>query len=157
MNKKNKNKKTGFTLIELLVVIFIIGILASLLLANLVGIRSRAEDSQVKSDLLQMKKALRLYYNDNQAYPADDSGVLDSSLISGNSFVDGGIVYMKDLPEEYQYYVDSDSEGEDFRLYAPLSNVSDKEIAKSQQRCPAVTPFNTRVNYSANTYVVCAD
>ena len=62
-------KKPGFTLIELLVVISIIGILAALLIANMVGIRERARDSAIKTNLGQLQTALRLYYNDLQRFP----------------------------------------------------------------------------------------
>ena len=59
----------GFTLIEILVVVSIIGILAAMLLANMVGIRERAADTRAKNNINQLKNALRLYYNDNQRYP----------------------------------------------------------------------------------------
>jgi prepilin-type N-terminal cleavage/methylation domain-containing protein len=64
--------KQGFTLIELLVVISIIGILATLLIANYNAARSRARDAQRKSDLRNIQTALRLYYNDTQNYPCSD-------------------------------------------------------------------------------------
>src|SRR3972149_8165962 len=64
--------KRGFTLIELLVVISIIGILATLLVANYNAARSRARDAQRKSDVRNIQTALRLYYNDTQLYPCDD-------------------------------------------------------------------------------------
>jgi prepilin-type N-terminal cleavage/methylation domain-containing protein len=60
-----KKKQTGFTLIELLVVIGIIGILASLLFANLVGIRQRARDGTRISDIHQMQVAFEFYKADN--------------------------------------------------------------------------------------------
>lgn len=65
--------KFGFTLIELLVVISIIGILATMLLANLNSTRGRARDAVRKSDLRQLVSALRLYYNDEGGYPCSNS------------------------------------------------------------------------------------
>jgi len=64
-------KKNGFSLIELLVVMFIIGILTSVLLPNLMSARQKAKDAQKISDVNAIKNALRLYYNDTQNYPAN--------------------------------------------------------------------------------------
>src|SRR3989304_7436700 len=64
----------GFTLIELLVVISIIGLLATLLVANFNAARARARDAQRKSDLRQIQTALRLYYNDTKRYPCEETG-----------------------------------------------------------------------------------
>jgi len=60
LTKEEKNSKNtifarlrnqaGFTLIEILVVIFIIGILVSLLLSNILGARQRSEDMERKSE-----------------------------------------------------------------------------------------------------------
>lgn len=75
-----KNKK-GFTLIELLVVIVIIGILAAIVggivLAN--G-RKRANDATAKSRMGEIKKALEVYYNDNDAYPAELTELVDDYM-----------------------------------------------------------------------------
>lgn len=76
INKINK----GFTLVELLVVISIIGILTTLLMVNFVGSRERATDSQKIQNLNSIKNALRMYYNDNQTYPAN------KTIILGNGF-----------------------------------------------------------------------
>lgn len=76
--------KKGFTLIELLVVIAIIGILSAIGLVSLNGARERARDAQRKSDLAQIRTALALYYDDNNAYPAagtvPDTGVATGGL-----------------------------------------------------------------------------
>ena len=66
MNLKNKK---GFTLIELLVVISIISLLSSIVLTTLSGARAKARDAKRMSDMLQIKMALDLYYNDNGSYP----------------------------------------------------------------------------------------
>lgn len=65
----NKTTKRGFTLIELLVVIAIIGLLSSIVLASLNTARSKARDAKRIADLRQLKTALELYYDTNNAYP----------------------------------------------------------------------------------------
>jgi len=116
--------KLGFTLIELLVVISIIGILATLIAANLNSARSRARDAQRKSDLRNVATALRLYYNDKSVYP--------DKVDFGFPWSDGSTVYMSLIPQDslspdqaYGYYP---AEGNDsFTLLACLENASDKQ------------------------------
>jgi prepilin-type N-terminal cleavage/methylation domain-containing protein len=53
--------RSGFTLIELLVVIAIIGILATLVITQLSGAQTRAQNSNAKSDVLEMGKAIETW------------------------------------------------------------------------------------------------
>ena len=159
----------GFTLIELLVAISIIGMLAGLLLPNFLGARKRARDAQRKQDLTQIKKALRLYYNDYQAYPAEGTGGDankiagcgadgDESCDWGEEFSDSSsTIYMKELPvgpsgssDEPEYTYSRDAlDSDDFELRATLENESDPDIEKSQENCG--------VGSTSPEYVVCAD
>lgn len=128
---KPANKK-GFTLIELLVVISIIGILATLVTANLNAARSRGRDAVRKADLKNIQTALRMYYNDNGDYPAD--GGLNG-LTFGQPFSSGTTIYMNSVPNdplysasvetspEYDYVPDSDNDT--YILKACLENESD--------------------------------
>lgn len=128
--KKTINYRKGFTLIELLVAISIIGILSALLMTNLQGARLRARDVQRKSDLNQVKTALRMYYNDNQNYPADDDSGNISGVAWGSQF-GTTTVYMKELPQDplgsswVDYYYTQTNSGEGFSLYTCLENKSD--------------------------------
>ncbi len=88
----SRNDK-GFTLIELLVVIVIIGVLASFLMTNYVGVRMRARDTQRKSDLRQIQSALEIYRSDVGAYP--DTAAFPAC---GSPLTSGAVIYMQKVP-----------------------------------------------------------
>jgi len=95
------NKNKGFSLIELLVVMFIIGILTSVLLPNLMSARQRAKDAQKISDVNAIKNALRLYYNDTQVYPATKADALTAIVPSYMpAVVDVGFTYSCPSPHD---------------------------------------------------------
>lgn len=147
---RRRSSAAGFTLVELLVAISIIGILASLLIANMVGLRERGSDAKLKNDLRQLKTALRLYYNDNQSYP---STAAFNSLVSSGSFEDGGTVYMKTLPDDVSYESPvSGGTSDTFLISVELSNAGDEDICLSAARCDQSCTAGT-----STTYYECAD
>ncbi len=67
--------QAGFTLIELMVVLLIIGVLAALIVPNVLD---RADDARVtaaKTDVSNLMQALKLYKLDNQRYPTAEQGL----------------------------------------------------------------------------------
>jgi len=165
-NDKSKIQ-SGFTLIEMLVVISIIGILATLVAANLNSARSRARDAERKSDIKNIQTALRLYYNDFGSYPPNSGGAGGGNIEGCGSSapytslcpwrsewavtVNGAkTVYMSTLPgdpltltQSYRYIsIDSD----DYVLSACLENGSDTNgVPESEHTwCPSGRAFQIK-------------
>jgi general secretion pathway protein G len=121
---------SGFTLIELLVVISIIGVLATLIMANFVGVRERARDAQRKNDINQIQKALEMYKQSQSVpqYPAALPTLAPA--------------YIKDAPHDpnyinnnsWDYVYTSPSVGTDkltYELVTCLENKSDPQAISS--------------------------
>ncbi|MES2946809.1 MAG: type II secretion system major pseudopilin GspG [Pseudomonadota bacterium] len=70
-----RSLQAGFTLIELMVVLVIIGVLAALIVPNVLD---RADDARVmaaRTDVNNLMQALKLYKLDNQRLPTSEQGL----------------------------------------------------------------------------------
>jgi general secretion pathway protein G len=72
--------QAGFTLIELMVVLVIIGVLAALIVPNVLDRAEEARATAAKTDVNNLMQALKLYKLDNQRYPTSEQGL--QALIS---------------------------------------------------------------------------
>lgn len=71
-NKSRQQFQRGFTLIELLVVISIISLLATMAVTSLKNAQKKARDAKRMADINQLQKALDLYYDQYNTFPASD-------------------------------------------------------------------------------------
>lgn len=99
--------KKGFTLVELLVVISIISLFSAVAVVSLGVSRSKARDTKRKADMVQVAKALELYYAENSGYPST-SGAWRGNCSTYGSYPDSGAGawipnfgnYMAQLPHD---------------------------------------------------------
>ncbi len=82
--------RRAFTLIELLVVVAIIGLLSTVAVVALNGSQLNARNAKRRADMLQIAKALELYYADNGSYPVAASWRGNCSAYGGYPDVDPG-------------------------------------------------------------------
>lgn len=125
--------RNGFTLIELVIVVGILAILAVFILAaiNPLVQFKKARDSQRKSDLSQIGKALEQYYQDHGRYPANGASFRLTDL-NGNvvSWGASWVPYMNVVPAEpnkdrtYIYYSNASDGYQSYRLFASLEQGS---------------------------------
>ena len=122
------SKERGFSLIEILMVVAIIGILSSQVYASLNESRPRARDSERMSNLLEIQKALGLYYDSNGAFPIS----VATTSIDGTdplSLALNGSGYISRTPQDpleptFSYEYRSDANGGDFVLGFCLETVA---------------------------------
>ncbi|MDZ7277555.1 type II secretion system major pseudopilin GspG [Pantoea eucrina] len=69
------HRQRGFTLLEIMVVVVILGVLASMVIPNLMGNKDRADRQKAVSDLVTLENALEMYKLDNGRYPTAEQGL----------------------------------------------------------------------------------
>lgn len=68
-------RQRGFTLIELMVVLAILGVLAALIVPNVLDRADDARGTAARTDVNNLMQALKLYRLDNQRYPTAEQGL----------------------------------------------------------------------------------
>ncbi|RPH30137.1 type II secretion system protein GspG [Buttiauxella warmboldiae] len=99
----HKPQQQGFTLLEIMVVIVILGILASIVVPNLMGNKNQADRQKAVTDIVALENALDMYSLDNGRYPTSEQGL--AALLrkpevapEAKNYKQNG--YIKRLPED---------------------------------------------------------
>jgi general secretion pathway protein G len=99
VNRIRRNASGGFTLIEIMVVVVIIGLLAAIVMPNVVGRIDDASISRARQDIRSISAALDLYRLDNFAYPTTDEG-LAALAGQGGPGQSQGKRYLNNVPRD---------------------------------------------------------
>ena len=118
------NRASGFTLIEVMVVIVILGVLAALIVPNVMGRGEKAKVDTTEITLKSVAGALDQYKMDNGKFPSMQDGGLGALVNkpeSAKNWLPGGYVkggYPKDSWENDVQYVIPGAEGRPYDLYS---------------------------------------
>lgn len=116
----------AFTLIELLVVITVIGLLSSMILVGLQGVRAQGRDTRRVADLRNIQNALELYFNAHASYPlVSDWNSLQTALASV------GVTKIPTDPlgrDPYTYVYVASSDGLHYVLKATLEDANNPAL-----------------------------
>ena len=90
-------RERGFTLIEMLIAVIIIGLLVTMVIANLASAREKAYDRVAVSDLRNAMLAAEGYFADNLTYPnsPEEAGITPSAGVTFSTWsVSGGVLHI---------------------------------------------------------------
>mgnify|MGYP003575869516 CR=1 FL=1 len=89
----------GFTLVELMVVIVIIGLLATVVLINVLPSQDKAMQTKARADIATLEQAMEMYRLDHFSYPADLNALVQPPAGgAATGYRTGG--YIKKLPSD---------------------------------------------------------
>ena len=85
-----RRRRDGFTLVELMVVLVIIGLLATIVIINVMPALDRGAVTKARADISTLEQAIEMYKLDHLRYPTTQEGL--QALLAGR--------YIQRLPED---------------------------------------------------------
>jgi general secretion pathway protein G len=102
MTQKHRDtrRERGFTLVEIMVVVVIIGLLATLVVPNVIGYGEQARVDKARADTNSIASAIRIYTTRNSKIPTWDDLLEPDS--TGNPYIEGGQPQKDPWDHEYE-------------------------------------------------------
>ncbi|MFD3262840.1 type II secretion system major pseudopilin GspG [Phenylobacterium sp. HK31G] len=110
---RHPHAEAGFTLLELMVVIVILGLLATVVMVNVLPSQDRAMKEKARADISVLEQSIEGYRLDNFAFPTNEQGLQalvtpPAGMTRPDRYREGG--YIRRLPQDpwgnpYQYAV----------------------------------------------------
>ena len=108
--ENKRPRRAGFTLVEMMVVVVILGLLATVVIINVLPAQGRAMKEKARADIGTLEQAVESYRLDTFAFPRGDAGLQALTTapagVAASRYREGG--YIKRLPDDpwgnaYQY------------------------------------------------------
>ena len=101
--EEDRRNRAGFTLVEMMVVIVIIGLLATVVVINVLPSQDRAMAGKARADIATLEQAIETYRLDNLTFPEDGQGLealvaAPAGLAQPERYRQGG--YVRRLPKD---------------------------------------------------------
>ncbi|MBP8246634.1 MAG: type II secretion system major pseudopilin GspG [Phenylobacterium sp.] len=111
--RRRPRAEAGFTLLELMVVIVILGLLATIVMVNVLPSQDRAMKEKARADISVLEQSIEGYRLDNFVFPTNEQGLQalvapPAGMTRPDRYREGG--YIRRLPQDpwgnpYQYAV----------------------------------------------------
>lgn len=101
--EEDRRNRAGFTLVEMMVVIVIIGLLATVVVINVLPSQDKAMAGKARADIATLEQAIETYRLDNLTFPEDGQGLealvaAPAGLAQPERYRQGG--YVRRLPKD---------------------------------------------------------
>ena len=140
----NERTRQGFTLVEIMAVVVIMGLLAGLVGAAVIGNLNQARTQTASAQIKQLASALTFYQMDNGRFPTTDQGLRSlvekpSGAPDPRNYRPGGYLDAKSVPKDpwgadYQYLSPGQQNPQSFDIWtlgadgAPGGEGADQDV-----------------------------
>ena len=70
-----RRAQAGFTLVELMVVLVILGLLATIVIINVMPALDKGTETKAKADIATLEQGIDMYHLSNRRYPTNEEGL----------------------------------------------------------------------------------